>query len=152
MPENHEHLDHEMLKVEVNLDDISGEWLGYVMDRLFEAGANDVYYIPIYMKKNRPAVMLQLLCSKSKLEEMKEILLKETTTLGFRYYPVTVHRSERRFMQLMTKWGEVTVKQGVQDGKIFQQSPEYDDCVTIARKHDIPLKKVYEEVWNKLMA
>ncbi len=62
-PPNQEHTDDQMIKVEVNLDDTPGEWLGYVMDKLFEAGANDVYYTPIYMKKNRPAVQLQLLCS-----------------------------------------------------------------------------------------
>ena len=74
LPPNHEHIDSEMIKLEVNLDNMSGEWLGYVMDLLFDAGANDVYYTPIYMKKNRPAVLLQLLCSKSKIYTMKEIL------------------------------------------------------------------------------
>ena len=94
-PPNHAHIDGEMFKVEVNLDDISGEILGYVMDLLIEAGANDVYYTPIYMKKNRPAVLLQLLCSAAKLDYMKQILFRETTTLGIRYYPLTVHRMEK---------------------------------------------------------
>ena len=62
-PPNHEHIDHEMFKMEVNLDDISGEILGYLMDLLIESGANDVYYTSIYMKKNRPGILLQLLCS-----------------------------------------------------------------------------------------
>lgn len=148
LPPNHEHVDDEMLKLEVNLDNMSGEWLGYVMDLLFEAGANDVYYTPIYMKKNRPAVLLQLLCSKRKLEKMKEILFSETTTLGVRYYPLTVHRLERRFTEITTKWGNVTIKEGIFAGEVIQRSPEYEDCRQIAENHSIPLKKVYEEVWK----
>ncbi|MFC2947836.1 nickel insertion protein [Virgibacillus sediminis] len=146
-PPNNEHIDPEMMKVEINLDDISGEWLGYVMDTLFEAGANDVFYTPIYMKKNRPGVLLQLLCSSSDLEKMKEILLKETTTLGIRYYPLTVHRMERSFVEVETDWGPVMVKLGINHGEIFQRSPEFEDCKAIAVREGIPLKKVYEQVW-----
>lgn len=149
-PPNEEHIDREMFKMEVNLDDTSGEWLGYVMDRLFEAGANDVIYSPIYMKKNRPGVLLQLLCSADKLEDMKEILLEETTTLGIRYYPITVHRMERRFIKVETEWGPITVKQGVKDGQVFQSSPEYEECRKIAEEHGIPLKQVYAAVWKQL--
>ena len=149
-PPNHEHIDENMLKLEVNLDDISGEWLGYVMDLLIVAGANDVYYTPIYMKKNRPGVLLQLLCAKHQVNHMKQILFKETTTLGIRYYPITVHRMERRFETITTKWGEVTVKLGIFEGEIIQRSPEYDDCKKIAETHNIPLKTVYEHVWEKL--
>ncbi|RDW18648.1 hypothetical protein CWR48_09995 [Oceanobacillus arenosus] len=149
-PPNHEHIDDEMIKMEVNLDDISGEWLGNVMELLFEAGANDVFYTPIYMKKNRPGVLLQLLCSFKAIDIMKEILLEETTTLGIRYYPITVHRMERRFIKVETEWGVVTVKQGIYNGKVFQSSPEYEDCRKLAKLHNLPLKKVYEAVWKKL--
>ncbi|MGJ9460363.1 nickel insertion protein [Oceanobacillus sp. CF4.6] len=147
-PPNHEHIDDQMVKMEVNLDDISGEWLGYVMDVLFNAGANDVFYTPIYMKKNRPGILLQLLCRKEAINQMKEILLKETTTLGIRYYPLTVHRMERKFTIVETKWGPVTVKQGVSSDEVFQSSPEYEECRKIAEQYDVPLKKVYEEVWR----
>ena len=75
------------------------------MDLLIESGANDVYYTSIYMKKNRPGILLQLLCSQENLDKMKQILFKETTTLGVRYYPLTVHRVERRFREVSTKWG-----------------------------------------------
>ncbi|MDL4842376.1 nickel pincer cofactor biosynthesis protein LarC2 [Aquibacillus rhizosphaerae] len=149
-PPDHEHVDDQMIKMEVNLDDMSGEWLGYVMDILFEAGANDVFYTPIYMKKNRPGVLLQLLCSKQSMEQMKSILLKETTTLGIRYYPLTVHRMERAFIKVETEWGPVTVKQGINNEEVFQSSPEYEDCKAIAKKHNIPLKKVYEQVWKAM--
>lgn len=149
-PPNHEHIDHDMVKMEVNFDDIPGEWLGYVMDLLFESGANDVYYTPIYMKKNRPGTLLQLLCSKDRVEQMKDILFRETTTLGVRYYPLTVHRLERTFEKVSTEWGEVTVKRGMQDGQDVQWAPEFEDCRQIAEKHGIPLKRVYEQVWAAL--
>jgi pyridinium-3,5-bisthiocarboxylic acid mononucleotide nickel chelatase len=149
LPPNHEHIDDQMVKMEVNLDNISGEWLGYVMDLLFEEGANDVFYTPIFMKKNRPAVLLQLLCSQNKVERMKNILFKETTTLGVRYYPLTVHRLERTFQQIKTEWGPITVKEGRFEGQLVQKAPEYDECRQIAQKHNIPLKQVYEQVWKE---
>jgi pyridinium-3,5-bisthiocarboxylic acid mononucleotide nickel chelatase len=149
-PPNHEHLDDHMVKMEVNLDDISGEWLGYVMDLLFESGANDVFYTPIYMKKNRPGVLLQLLCSRKHIDKMKEILFTETTTLGVRYYPLTVHRVERKFRKVSTDWGTVTVKEGFFDGQVIQRSPEFEECKNIAKLHKVPLKKVYEQVWKQL--
>jgi uncharacterized protein (DUF111 family) len=145
-----EHVDQEMVKVEVNLDDISGEWLGYVMDKLLEAGANDVFYIPIYMKKNRPAVMLQLLCEQKKVDVMKKILFAETTTLGIRYYPLCVHRLARKFYKVPTPWGEVTVKQGLHQGKIVQNAPEYEECRKIAQENNISIKEVYQKIWGEI--
>jgi uncharacterized protein (DUF111 family) len=149
-PPDHEHLDNQMIKMEVNLDDISGEWLGHVMDLLFENGANDVFYTPIYMKKNRPAILLQLLCSQKAVVKMEEILFKETTTLGVRYYPLTVHRLERQYKLVFTEWGPVTVKEGIYGGQVVQKSPEFEECKKIAKLRHVPLKKVYEQVWKEL--
>lgn len=149
-PPNQEHIDGNMVKMEVNLDDISGEWLGFVMDVLLDAGANDVYYTSIYMKKNRPGILLQLLCTQQEVKRMKEIILRETTTLGIRYYPLTVHRMERHFLKVDTKWGSVRIKQGINDGYVFQSSPEFEDCKAIAEQQHIPLKSVYKEVWKQL--
>ncbi|OKL37629.1 nickel insertion protein [Domibacillus mangrovi] len=149
-PPDQEHIDDQMVKMEVNLDDISGEWLGYVMELLFEAGANDVYYTPIFMKKNRPGVLLQLLCSSDSVPKMKDVLFTETTTLGVRYYPLTVHRLERAFIKVETPWGPVTVKEGSHNGETVQRAPEFDECRRIAEKQGIPLKRVYEEVWKRL--
>lgn len=145
-PPNEAHIDDEMMKIEVNLDDISSEILGYVMELLLEAGANDVYYTPIYMKKNRPAVLLQLLCATSKLETMKKLLFRETTTLGIRYYPITVDRMARSFKKVSTKWGEVTVKEARLDGEIVKSSPEYEECKSIAEQFGVPLQQVFDEV------
>lgn len=145
-PPSYEHIDDQMIKLEVNLDDTTGEWLGYVLDLLFEHGANDVYYSPIYMKKNRPGVMLQVLCSASLLDTMKEIIFRETTTLGIRYYPLTVHRLERRFMKVSTELGDVTVKIGSYQGQMMQWAPEYEECKQLAQQHRLPLKTVYDIV------
>src|SRR5699024_11018915 len=102
----------DMVKMEVNLDDTTGELLGYLMDLLFETGANDVYYTPIYMKKNRPAIMLSILTHQSRIEEIKHILFKETTTLSIRYYPLIVHRLAKEVTGMHTKWRTINVKQG----------------------------------------
>lgn len=147
---NDYHVDESMMKLEVNLDDTPGEWLGYVMEELFEHGANDAYYVPIYMKKNRPGVMLHVLCRTEKQDELKQLILNETTTLGIRYYPVTVERHERRYETVETRFGPVTVKLGLRNGEIFQQAPEYEECRQIAKKEGIPLKVVYQEVWQAM--
>lgn len=146
LPPPNEHIDSEMVKMEVNLDDMPGEWLGYVMDLLFEQGANDVYYTPIYMKKNRPGTLLQLLCSDRKIDEMKNILFRETTTLGIRYYPLSVHRLERVFVTAQTEWGPITVKKGIYGGEVVQWAPEYEECKLVAKAHGIPLKAVYAAI------
>lgn len=150
MQHNQEHTDHEMIKIEVNLDDIPGEWLGHVMDLLLDAGANDVFYIPIYMKKNRPGTMLQVLCQNKQKSEMMDIIFKETTTLGVRYYPISVKRLGRQFRKVETPWGTVSVKEGLMQGKVIQQAPEYSDCKEISDKKGIPLKLVFQEVWKQL--
>ncbi|WP_188206884.1 nickel insertion protein [Alkalibacillus aidingensis] len=141
-----EHIDNGMMKLEVNLDDTPGEWLGYLMDLLFDKGANDVYYTPIYMKKNRPAVKVEVLYDQKVHEDITDIIFKETTTLGVRFYPLSVHRLERKFQKIMTKWGEVTVKKGLKNGEVVKSSPEFDECKAIAQKHQVPLKTVYQEV------
>lgn len=145
-----EHIDDNMIKVEVNLDDMSPEWLGFLLDKLLAKGANDVFYIPIYMKKNRPGVLLQLLCSSEKLDELKSIIFTETTTLGIRYSPINVHRLERQFRKIETPWGPVTVKEGLHNGTIVQAAPEYDDCKRLAEKANIPLKHVFQFVWKEI--
>lgn len=145
-----EHIDTKTIKIEVNLDDLSPEILGFLIDKLLDAGANDVYYIPIHMKKNRPAIMLQLLCEENKLDLMKKIIFSETTTFGLRYYPLTVHRLERHFTKLNTKWGFVTIKEGLFQGEVVQRSPEYEDCKKISIQEKVPLKDVYAHIWKIL--
>ncbi|NEU30117.1 LarC family nickel insertion protein [bacterium LRH843] len=147
-----EHIDENMMKLEVNLDDMSPEWLGFLLDKLFDAGANDAFYVPIYMKKNRPGIMLQLLCSLHKLDEIKSVIFKETTTLGIRYSSVHVHRLQRRFREVQTPWGKVTVKEGLHNGIVVQSAPEYEDCKRLAEQENIPLKHVFQAVWQLIPA
>lgn len=150
MSHSREHIDNEMICVEVNLDNMAGDMLGYVMEQLFDAGANDVFYTPIYMKKNRPAVTLQVLCRLDQLETIKRILFNETTTLGLRYYPVTVHRLGREYVPVETPWGSVRVKQGIHASRVVQQTPEYEDCRKLADAHGVPLHRIYRAVWESL--
>lgn len=139
-----EHVDEGMLLLQANVDDSSPEWLAYVMECLFQAGANDVVFFPITMKKSRPGVMIQVMCYESSLAAMKEILFKETTTFGIRHFPVACHRLARRFCQVVTPWGEVPVKVGYYREERVQLSPEYDVCAKIAKNAGIPIQQVYQ--------
>ena len=93
-------------KLECNLDDCTGEMLGYCMDRLFEAGARDAYFTPIFMKKNRPAYMLSVLCLKDKISELERIIFSETTTIGIRRYPVERSVMKRFRKTVSTPYGD----------------------------------------------
>ncbi len=140
-----EHVDESMVLVQANIDDASPEWLSFAMERLFQAGANDVNLIPITMKKSRQATMIQVLCYQSSLDMIKQILFTETTTFGLRYFPVTCHRLARRFHKVHTPWGEITVKIGYLANERVHVSPEYEECAELARKHGIPVRVVYQE-------
>ncbi|MDM5340171.1 DUF111 family protein [Fictibacillus enclensis] len=145
-----EHIDNEMVIIEVNLDDCSGETLSYTMDRLFAAGANDVYYTSIYMKKNRPAYKLSILSDKAKQPLLEEIIFRETSSFGLRYYPVSCHRLGREFYRAETAYGEVSVKIGIYQEAPIKFSPEYEDCKKAAEQHNVPLQNVYDDA--KLVA
>lgn len=130
--------------LETNLDDISGELVAYATTRLLEAGALDVYTTAIQMKKNRPGVMLTVLCRATEVETMEAILFAETTTLGVRRWPVHRHVLERRPHQVQTPWGIVEGKLGWQSGATPRFSPEFESCRAIAIQHRVPLRVVYE--------
>ncbi|WP_235827925.1 nickel pincer cofactor biosynthesis protein LarC2 [Brevibacillus migulae] len=140
-----EHIDEGMLLLQVNLDDTSPEWMAYALQRLLQAGANDVTFIPMTMKKSRPGVMMQVLCYRSDLEGIKSVIFAETTTFGIRYFPVAVHRLARSFTTVQTKWGEVPVKLGYHHGERVQASPEYEACARLASMANVPLPLVYLE-------
>lgn len=137
-----EHLDPEMVEIACNLDDMSPEWCEHVMNRLFASGARDVWIVPIIMKRGRPGVTLHVLVSEEHLNEVKRVLFLETTTLGIRWHPVTVHRLERTFHSVKTPWGTVRVKVATHQGEIVQFAPEYRDCRAIAETGGVPLKQV----------
>jgi uncharacterized protein (DUF111 family) len=141
-----EHTEEDMVLIQANLDDMNPEWCSYVMDKLFEAGANDVYWIPIVMKKGRPGFMLNVLCSEERIEEMENVIFTETTTLGLRYLRADCHRLGREFIQVATPWGQITVKVGLYKGEVVQASPEFKECEQAAKSFGVPIKEVYEEV------
>ena len=135
-----------MIMIETNIDDMNPEFYEYAMDSLFEAGAVDVFFTPITMKKNRPAVKLSVLIEKEKQGAASRILLSETSTFGTRSYEVFRDILDRELIPLKTPFGKVSLKVGKLNGEVIQLGPEYEDCRRIAKRRKLPLKKVYEEV------
>ncbi len=129
--------------VETNLDDVPAEIIGYCYDRLFAAGALDVYTMPILMKKNRPGVLLGAIVPSQALAAVEGVLFCETTTLGIRRYLVERRKLNRQPCCVSTPWGEVRGKLAWIEGAAPTFSPEYEDCARIAREHGIPLREVF---------
>jgi len=130
--------------VETNLDDMSGELIGYCTTRLWEAGALDVYTTPIQMKKNRPGVKLSALCRAADVDAVEGILFSETTTLGIRRWPVCRHVLERRIHVVETPWGKISGKVGWFAGGPPRFAPEFEACRQAAMERQVPLRVVYE--------
>ncbi len=130
--------------LETNLDDITGELVGYCTGRLLEAGALDVYTTPIQMKKNRPAVKLTVLAAAGDVAPLQSILFAETTTLGIRRWPVQRHTLARQALAVQTSWGEVEGKVGWFGDQGPRFAPEFEACRRIAQQHGVPLRAVYE--------
>ncbi len=135
-----------LLLLETNIDDMSSELYGYVMERLFDRGALDVWFTPIQMKKNRPAVMLSVLSSPEAEGQMIETILRETSTLGVRVQRMERYECERETVQLDTSLGRVMVKVKRFNSKRIGLSPEFEDCRRLAEEHDLPLQDVYRIV------
>ncbi len=131
--------------LETNIDDVSGETIGYCFDRLLAEGALDVYCTPIQMKKNRPGVLVGVIATADKVRDMEQILFRETGTFGIRRTQAQRSKLSREASSVATKWGAVKGKKGWREG-VAVFSPEYEDCVRVAREHSIPLREVYEEV------
>jgi len=130
--------------LETNIDDMNPEILGYVSQRLFEAGALDVWLTPIYMKKGRPATLLTVLCQLERADRLIELILLETTSLGVRRQEVERLCLPRAMEQVETPWGPVRVKVAhLPDGQ-RKAAPEYEDCRALALAHGVPLREVYE--------
>ena len=136
--------DDEVWVLETNLDDISGELIGYATTRLLEAGALDVYTSAIQMKKSRPGVKLTVLCRAGDVERMEAILFGETTPLGVRRWPVSRHVLVRQRHTVVTEWGAVKGKVGWLAGGPPRFAPEFESCRRIAAERGAPLRAVYE--------
>lgn len=134
----------EVFLLETNIDDTTSEILGYTMERLLKAGALDVWFTPIFMKKNRPALTLSALAPMGKEKALSEIVFKETGTFGVRLQKIARKTLVREEIRVETEFGSVRVKIGKLAGKIVSLSPEYEDCAELAQKAGKPLKEIYE--------
>ena len=130
--------------LETNLDDISGEIIGHTTARLFEAGALDVYTTSIQMKKNRPGVLLTVLCPAELIAKLEKIIFRETSTLGIRRWQACRHKLERRPHSVETPHGAVEGKLAVLSDGTLSFSPEFEACRRLATENNQPLKDVYE--------
>jgi len=134
-----------VIVVETNIDDMNPQHFEYLFERLFKEGALDVYTTPINMKKSRPAFKLAVLTEPSKLERISEIIFRETTSIGVRFYETGRYKLERKTTKVNTRFGPIDVKLSSGPGGIFTASPEYEECARAARSKGVPLKAVYEE-------
>lgn len=133
-----------LVQIETNIDDMNPELYGVVSEKLFASGARDVWITPIQMKKNRPGVLLQVLAPQAREEEIAHLLLRETTTLGLRVYPVRRHEARRELRTVETRYGTVHVKLKWLEDTVMGAIPEYEDCRQLATLHDAPLRLVYD--------
>ncbi|MCI0403769.1 MAG: nickel pincer cofactor biosynthesis protein LarC [Acidobacteria bacterium] len=128
--------------LEANLDDMSPEVGGYVLEQALAAGALDVYFTPVQMKKNRPGVVLTVICPPERADALARLIFEQTTTIGLRQSSARRRVLERTFITVKTPLGEVRMKLARLNGRILNAAPEYDDCQRLAREKGVPLKQV----------
>lgn len=129
--------------METNIDDCSGEVLGYTQELLFQNGALDVFFTPIFMKKNRPAYRITVACKKEDIFKLQNILFRETTTIGIRYRFESRTELGRDLIELDTKYGKLKAKKVINNGETYIY-PEYESMKEMAKKNHIPLKEIYK--------
>jgi uncharacterized protein (TIGR00299 family) protein len=136
----------EMLVIETNIDDMNPQFFDHVMDRLFAAGARDVFFSPIQMKKNRPAVLVRVIAEPRDRDKLAKILFEETTTIGMRYYSVGRLILKRTSQALKTRFGNVTVKIVEEPNGETRISPEYEELKRLAAANNVPLNVLHNEI------
>lgn len=141
-------IEERLLVLETNVDDMSPQVFGHVMERAFELGALDCYFTPIHMKKSRPGVLLSILCQQGDKEKFMQLLFAETTTLGVRSYEVDRRALERETVRVETRYGQIDVKVARLNGSVVNAMPEYEACRQAARESNIPLRVVEEAARN----
>ncbi len=130
--------------LETNLDDLNAEILGRFVEQALAAGALDVFHTPVQMKKNRPGVLLTVLCAATDADKFTELMLRETSAFGVRRTLAERRKLPREFVKVKTPYGEATVKLGKLNGQIVQAAPEFESCKKLADASGVPLKKIYE--------
>jgi uncharacterized protein (TIGR00299 family) protein len=132
-----------VVQVEANLDDLNPELCEHVAEQLFAAGALDVWWQPVTMKKGRPAFVLGVLAPPARLDAVAQVIFAETSSIGFRHQVLERRVLDRRVVHVHTIYGTVAVKIASQGGHVFNRAPEYEDCRRVAREREVPLKDVY---------
>ncbi len=135
-----------LLMIETNVDDLSPQVFGHVMERALEMGALDCYLTPVQMKKNRPGVLLSILCRPGERERLTLMIFAETTTLGVRSYEVERRALDRESVRVETQYGPIDVKVARLNGHVVNEMPEYDQCREAAQKFSVPLREVESAV------
>ena len=130
-------------RIETNLDDLSPQVLGAVMQQLLAAGALDVWFTPVQMKKSRPGTMLSALCEEDAVEKIADIIFTETTAFGLRVEKIARLKLTRKFETVQTPHGEVTVKLGFKGERLLQIAPEFESCRAIAERAGVPLREIH---------
>ncbi len=143
---------HDALLIECNIDDMNPEFFENISDRLFNAGASDVFISNIIMKKGRPGNVLNVICETGHAEIMKEIIFTESTSVGIRTFPFKKDTLVRKFETFKTIYGKVTVKRSFYKGKEVSYKPEYDECRKIASEKGIPVKEVYNNIMVSIVS
>lgn len=136
--------------LECNLDDMNPERYSHIMDLLFTAGASDVFIIPMIMKKSRPGNMLSVLCRPSSVEDMKEIIFRESSSIGLREHRIKKSMLRREMVKVTTRYGEVEVKRSYWKGSMVNEKPEFEQCRKLAIEHGVSLEEVQKEVLKNL--
>jgi len=134
--------------IETNIDDMNPQNFEYLFERLFKEGALDVYTTVIQMKKSRPAFKLTVLCDREDTKRLAAVIFSETTTIGVRFYEADRFKLDRKTVRVRTKYGDINVKMSGGSGGALTASPEYDECVKLARSKKVPLKFIYDEAKN----
>jgi len=140
----------EAVMLECNLDDMNPEHYTHVMDLLFNAGAAEVFFTPVVMKKSRPANVLNVLCDVDSVANMKEILFRETSSIGLREQSLKKSMLRREIVILNTKYGDVEVKRSYWNGKVVNEKPEFEQCRKLAQEHGVTLEEISKEVSKNL--
>ena len=135
-------------KLECDIDDSTGEQLGYALEKLFEAGAREAHYTPIFMKKNRPGYELTVICDEAHRQKMEEVIFAQTTTIGIRRQEMARTVLTRRVVNVQTRYGEIPVKVSG-EGRTRRVHPEYEKVSEAASKYGAPFGAVYDEVLMK---
>jgi uncharacterized protein (DUF111 family) len=130
--------------LETNIDDVSGELIGFVMEKLFEHGALDVFTTPIYMKHGRPAEQISVICKIEDIQQLEQILFEERLTFGVRRQILQRSKLARKFVTIQTEFGKIRIKTGTLGGKIVNAKPEFSDCISAAKKHKVAVKAVLD--------